>query len=571
MLLRCHSTWIIRSYHLVFHKTETRERGYADLQETASTPGTLLSASVLKMHNDCTLGQVAACALVTLAIALCSSCNRHPRETSPAAQSVPKKRPSPSAGGAARSSDEPVGNTFEHPALQEQLVHEKWHGDIDGIAKRRVLRVLVAPNKLGFYFDGTEIHGALYEFCQEFERFLNHKLHTGNLAIHLLFVPVGRDTLLPKLSEGYGDLVATMMVTADRTHYAVDFSDPLYDKARAVIVSGPGNQVSRLADLSGREVFYFRNTILYEKLGRLGEDLQRDGKPGIRLTAAPADLQLDDLLEMVNAGLVPMTVAEDKIAQYWAKLLPNLNVHSDIVVAESPLAWAVQQNTPQLKSIVNEFLRDHKVGTLFGNTVTEKYLTQIKWVKDAIAGEDLARFKQMAPLFLKYGNEYHFPYLLLAAQGFQESGLNPGLRSTAGAVGVMQIKPSTAAADPIDITGIDRIDRNIEAGAKYLRYMVTHYYANQPMDQVTKGLFALASYNAGPNRIETLRSMASAKGYDPNRWFNNVEFIAAREIGAETCNYVGNIYKYYLAYKMTTEQNARREASRSESMPIPAK
>jgi membrane-bound lytic murein transglycosylase MltF len=175
------------------------------------------------------------------------------------------------------------------------------------------------------------------------------------------------------------------------------------------------------------------------------------------------------------------------------------------------------------------------------------------------------------PLFRKYGDQYHFPYLLLAAQGFQESGLNQGLRSKAGAVGVMQIKPSTAAGDPIDITGIERIDRNIEAGAKYLRYMVSHYYANEPMDEVTKGLFALASYNAGPDRIEELRRMASAEGYDPNRWFNNVEFIAAREIGAETTNYVGNIYKYYLAYKMTTEQNARRQASRSASVPTPAK
>ena len=144
---------------------------------------------------------------------------------------------------------------------------------------------------------------------------------------------------------------------------------------------------------------------------------------------------------------------------------------------------------------------------VYGNTVTARYLSHIKWVKDAIAGEDLAHFEEMVRLFRTYGNKYHFPYLLLAAQGYQESGLNPGLRSKAGAVGVMQIKPSTAAADPIDITGIEKIDRNIEAGAKYLRYMVSHYYANEPMDQITKGLFALASYNAGPDRIEKLRAL----------------------------------------------------------------
>ncbi len=518
------------------------------------------------MGDSGKIRQVVSCAVVTIAIALCPSCSRHPAETSPA-RSAAREQTTPSAGTAARLSNEPAANTFEHPALQEQLVHEKWQGDLDGIVRRRILRVLVAPNKLGFYFDGSEIHGALYEFCQEFERFLNHRLHTGNLAIHLVFIPVGRDNLLPKLADGYGDLVATMMVTSSRPPYAVDFTDPLYDDAKSVIVSGPGEQLSRVEDLSGREVYYFSNTIPYENLSRLSHDLERDGKPPIHLTPAAPDLQVEDLLEMVNAGLVPMTVAEDKVAQYWAKVLPNLKIHSQIAAAASPLAWAVQQKTPQLQSVVNEFIRVHKIGTLYGNTVTAKYLNRIHWVKDAIAGEDLAHFEEMVRLFHTYGDKYHFPYLLLAAQGYQESGLNPGLRSKAGAVGVMQIKPSTAAADPIDITGIEKIDRNIEAGAKYLRYMVSHYYANEPMDQITKGLFALASYNAGPDRIEKLRPLAIAEGYDPNLWFNNVEFIAARQIGAETPNYVSNIYKYYLAYKMITEQDARRQASRSAPVP----
>ena len=519
------------------------------------------------MRDARKLRHVLSLAAVATAIALCLSCSRRPGETS-SVRSAAGEETTPSVGSASRLSGEPPANTFEHPALQEQLIYERWHGDLAGIVERRILRVLVAPNKLGFYFDGSQIHGALYEFCREFERFLNQKLHTGSLAIHLVFIPVGRDRLLPKLAEGYGDLVATMMVTSGQPPYAVDFTDPLYDDARAVIVSGPGEQLSRLEDLSGRNVYYFSNTIPFETLRRLSEDLQRDRKPPIHLTAAAPDLQIEDVLEMVNAGLVPMTVAEDKIAQYWARVLPRLKIHSQMVVAASPLAWSVQQKTPQLKSAVNEFMRDHKIGTLYGNTVTAKYLSRIKWAKDAIAGEDLAQFEELVRLFRTYGNKYDFPYLLLAAQGYQESGLKTGLRSKAGAVGVMQIKPSTAAAAPIDITGIEKIDRNIEAGAKYLRYMVSHYYANEPMDQITKGLFALASYNAGPGRIEELRPLAAAEGYDPNLWFNNVEFIAARRIGAETPNYVGNIYKYYLAYKMTTEQDARRQTSRS--VPIPS-
>src|SRR5580765_8161938 len=180
------------------------------------------------MRDACTLRQGASWAVIATVIALCSSCSRRPGETS-SAPSAGREQTTPSAGSAARLSNEPPVNTFEHPALQEQLVHEKWHGDLDRIVNRRILRVLVAPNKLGFYFDGSEIHGALYEFCREFERFLNHKLHTGNLAIHLVFIPVGRDSLLPKLAQSYGDLVATMMVTASELQHAVDFTDPLYD------------------------------------------------------------------------------------------------------------------------------------------------------------------------------------------------------------------------------------------------------------------------------------------------------------------------------------------------------
>uniref|UniRef100_Q025D7 Lytic transglycosylase, catalytic n=1 Tax=Solibacter usitatus (strain Ellin6076) TaxID=234267 RepID=Q025D7_SOLUE len=518
------------------------------------------------MSDARTLRQVVACAMVVAAIAACPSCGKRPGET-PSARKAGKAAAAPSAGSASRFSIEPETNTFEHPALQEQLVHERWRGDLDGIVSRRILRVLVAPNKLGFYFDGSEIRGALYEFCREFEHFLNRKLHTGNLAIHLVFVPIGRDNLLPKLAEGYGDLVATLMVRSNQPQYAVDFTDSLFDDARAVIVSGTGEQLLRIEDLSGREVYYFSNTIPYENLRRLSADFVRDGKPPIHLIPAAPDLQVEDLLEMVNAGLIPLTLAEDKLAQYWAQVLPNLKIQSHLVVADSPLAWAVQQNTPRLKAVINEFIRDHKIGTLYGNTVKDKYLSRVPWVKDAIAGEDLAHFEEMVRLFRKYGDKYQFPYLLLAAQGYQESGLNPRLRSRAGAVGVMQIKPSTAAADPIDITGIEKIDRNIEAGAKYLRHMVSHYYAKEPMDQITRGLFALASYNAGPDRIERLRSVAAAEGYDPNLWFNNVEFIAARRIGAETTNYVSNVYKYYLAYKMTIEQDARRQASRSGALP----
>jgi membrane-bound lytic murein transglycosylase MltF len=405
------------------------------------------------------------------------------------------------------------------------------------------------------------MQGAIYDFIREFEKFLNKKLHTGNVAIHVAFVPVARERLMPMLAEGRGDLVATLSAASEQREKLVDFSNPLYDKAKGIIVSGPGAPpVSRLEDLSGKEVYLPKNTVPFEKLSQLSENFKKEGKAAITLTPADENLLDDDVLEMVNAGLVPMTVAEDRLAQFWVKVLPRLQLHRDIVVAEGPLAWAMQKNTPQLKAVVNEFIETHRVGTAFGNTIGRKYLRDIKWVKDATGREDLTRFEQMVKLFRTHGDKYDLPYLLLAAQGYQESRLDPNLKSSAGAVGVMQIKPSTAASSAVGIPDIHVTERNIEAGAKYLRYMVNHYYANEPMDGVTKGLFALASYNAGPNKIQQLRKRAQADGYNPNLWFNNVEIVASKEIGRETVQYVSNIYKYYLAYTMVTQRDALRRA-----------
>ena len=447
--------------------------------------------------------------------------------------------------------------------FEEQLAREKWYGDLDGIAKRRFLRVLVVPTKLGYFFDGLHTEGAIYEFTREFEKYLNTKLKTGNLSINVVFIPVARERLIPMLADGKGDLVTSLLAVRENDEHAIEYSDPLYDRAKAIIVTGPGSPpVSSLEDLSGKEVYCHKNTVPYQKLSELSAAFEKRGKAPIKLTPADEDLQPEDAFEMVNAGLVPMTVGEDRLLQYWAKVLPHLQLHSNMVVAEGPLAWAMQNNTPKLKALVDEFVAGHKVGTTYGNIIRNRYLGDIKWAKDATSSKDLARFEQLVTYFKKYGDEYNFPYLLLAAQGFQESGLNPNLKSPAGAVGVMQIKPSTAAARPIEIPDVQKTDRNIEAGAKYLRYMVREYYANDPMTPVTKGIFALASYNAGPNRIEKLRTEAAAQGYDPNRWFNNVEIIASQEIGRETVQYVSNIYKYYLAYKMVTEKSAKGEASR---------
>ena len=173
----------------------------------------------------------------------------------------------------------------------------------------------------------------------------------------------------------------------------------------------------------------------------------------------------------------------------------------------------------------------------------------------------------MVDIFKKYGNKYSFDYLMVAAQGYQESQLNQNKKSPRGAVGVMQLLPATAAARPIEVTGVDKDpDANIKAGTLYLRYLRDSYVNDPAVNDINQMLMTLAAYNAGPGNLKAFRQIARDQGLNPNIWFNNVEYGAARKVGRETVQYVSNIYKYYLAYKLITEREAEQKAARESGI-----
>jgi membrane-bound lytic murein transglycosylase MltF len=169
----------------------------------------------------------------------------------------------------------------------------------------------------------------------------------------------------------------------------------------------------------------------------------------------------------------------------------------------------------------------------------------------------------MIDLFKKYSEQYDFDWLLMAAQGYQESGLDQSKRSHVGAIGVMQVMPATAKDKAVNIPDIENLESNIHAGIKYVRWMEDNFYDEPGISPLDKALFVFASYNAGPGRVAGLRKQAKAEGLDPNKWFNNVELVAAKKIGRETVTYVSNIYKYYLAYQMMIRQADARKAAKA--------
>jgi membrane-bound lytic murein transglycosylase MltF len=421
--------------------------------------------------------------------------------------------------------------------------------------------VLVVPNKMFYFIDKGKPRGVHVELFREFEKFINGKVKTGVRKIRIIFVPVSRDQILTALVEGRGDIAAANLTITKERQKEVDFGDPMGTGVKEILVTGPSAPaVKSLDDLSGQELHLRPSSSYYEHVARLNATLQKQGKPPIKIVPASEYLEDADLLEMVNADLIPMVIVDDHKARFWGEIFEKITLHPDIAVHEGgDIAWAFRKNSPKLAAVVNEFVKGHKKGTLLGNMLFKRYLKENKWARNALSPEELKKFQAVVDLFKQYADRYDFDYLMTGALAYQESQLDNSKRSQVGAVGIMQILPTTAADKNIGIPDVAKLENNIHAGHKYLRFLQDRYFDDPGIATLDRYLLTFAAYNAGPARVSSLRREAGKRGLDPNVWFQNVEVIAAEKIGRETVQYVSNIYKYYISYKFAREQNEARK------------
>ena len=442
---------------------------------------------------------------------------------------------------------------------------QAWSGDFDGMVERHLIRALVPYSKTFYFLDGADQRGLEYELLKEFEKNINKQLKKRRLKVRLLVFPTRRDRLLPNLVKGLGDIAAGNLTITPERLKQVDFSDPYFKGVNEILVTGPtAPQVKTVEDLSGKEIYARASSSYYASLQRLNARFKKAGKKPMNLVQADEYLEDEDLLEMMNANLIPMIIIDSHKGKFWKQIFTDLTLHPDIKVREGgQIAWAIRKNSPKLKEVINGFIKTHKKGTLMGNVLFKRYLKNTKWVRNAFADEERERFKAAVGLFKKYAGKYDFDWLLVAALAYQESRIDQSKRSPTGAIGVMQMLPSTAADPNVDIPNIEKMENNIHAGVKYLRFLTDRYYEKESMDILNKRAFAIASYNAGPAKVAELRKQAREMGLDPNKWFNNVEVIAAEKIGRETVQYVSNIYKYYVAYRLIYDELAlKKEANK---------
>lgn len=442
-------------------------------------------------------------------------------------------------------------------------VSKQRTGDLDTLLSSHVIRIGVPHSKTLYYAVKGVQYGLAYETGKAFEQYFNTKFpQRKNIHIQVFFVVPPREKAAEQLNNGFLDILAGGITVTPERQKLVDFSDPTYSNVNEIVVSAPNSaRLSTLDDLSGKEVFVRKTSSYWEHLQNLNERLKKEKKEPITLTAVPEDLNDEDLLEMINAGLLPITVMNDWTAKIWSKFLPRMQLHSDIVLNSGGVfAWAVRKNSPKLLGAINDFFKTHRQGTAFGNRLVAKYTASTYMLRQAISPEGMKRFERTAKIFRKYSDKYRMDYLLMMAEGYQESGLNQQAKSSVGAIGVMQLMPATG--EEMRVGDIHQEEPNIHAGVKYFHSMMERLYGNEPMDEQNKILFTFAAYNCGPARVKQLRAEAADKGLDPNVWLNNVEIIAANRVGAETVNYVANIYKYYVAYKLIAVEEERRNKAK---------
>jgi membrane-bound lytic murein transglycosylase MltF len=488
-----------------------------------------------------------------LVVALTNACSGKPEAT-----------PAPSPSAAEASIPEATSPYDALPEVVRVVLGKPFTGDFDEMVKRRAIRAGVTFNRTHYFIDKGQERGLAYESLKSFESDLNTELKTGNLKVHVVMVPMGRDQLYPALASGKVDLVAAMVTVTPEREKLVAFSEPTRTNVSEVVVTGPGAPpIATLDDLAGQAVFVRKGSIYDESLARLNSQLKAKGKPAVVIDEAPGVLEDDDVLEMVNAGLAPITVVDDYLANFWSQVFTDIKVHQDVAVRSGgSLAVAFRKENPKLREAVNAWLRKHGKGDAFRNTVERRYLSNVRYAKNAAADSERKKLAAVRELFQKYGKQYDVDYLLMAAQGYQESTLDQNVKSPVGAIGVMQIMPPTGKE--LKVGDITKIEPNIHAGVKYMRFMEDQYFKDEPMDNLNKMLMTFAAYNCGPGRLRQLRRETEKRGLDPNVWFGNVERVASERIGRETVTYVSNIYKYYIAYKLWGDQQERRSAAKAE-------
>ncbi|XNS78774.1 transglycosylase SLT domain-containing protein [Vibrio cyclitrophicus] len=442
------------------------------------------------------------------------------------------------------------------------LRNKPYVGDLDVLETKGMVRVLVSAD-LGFYYieDGKP-KGIVAEMLYHFENILRKK----NPFVNVQVIPVQRDELITSLEKGYGDIAVANLTITDKRLQIVDFSEPIIKNTKELIITNRSIEpITGIKQLSGKEVWVRASSSYFESVQRVNKELDELGLPPLHVNFVEESLQDYELMELVNQGYIQGTILDSHKAKIWIDVMTNIQIHTAFPLREnSRIAWALRKNSPKLKKEINQYVKIARTGTLLGNVIYQKYIDNTRWLGRALNPNKVDRAAKLAGVFEKYSSKYEFDPLMMSAQGFQESGLDQSRVSHRGAVGIMQVLPSTARDKNVNIKNIHKVDNNIHAGVKYMRFIKDRYFNDPAITADNQIYFTLASYNAGPAKIRRMRTLAKEKGYNPNIWFKNVEIITRKYVSKEPVIYVANINRYFVIYKQLKVINTIRDNSKTK-------
>jgi membrane-bound lytic murein transglycosylase MltF len=454
------------------------------------------------------------------------------------------------AGAAGGRADPVHPRDAEALHAEDEPAPEQGFGDLEEMRRRGEIRVLVPYSRTSFFFDRGRPRGFAQEVFAEFGRFLNRGARRGQ-RIRIAFVPVPRDRLVDWLVDGRGDVAAGRLTITPERAAVVDFAAPIdRDVAEVAVTRSDHPPITAAEDLSGTVVHVRPSSSYAASLAALNVRLAAAGRPPVVIAPVGEHVADEDLAEKLEAGLIEATVVDDYKQALFSDVFPGLAFHTGAPLRSGgEIAWAVRRDSPALREALSRFVEADRRGANTVAVLERRYFVENRWLRRPIDRASLARYEDIERSFAEYAGRYGLEWTRLLAQGYRESGLDQSARNPSGAVGIMQILRETAAGHPIGLPDVHLAEVNIHAGTKYMRHLLDTYFDDPALAEDERYRFALAAYNAGPNRVSRLRTLAARAGLDPDVWYGNVEVAAARHVGREPVDYVGDIEMYLFAFR----------------------
>jgi membrane-bound lytic murein transglycosylase MltF len=432
------------------------------------------------------------------------------------------------------------------PAGPPVVIKKSQVRDLAAIRSSKVLRVLVNQSRNSSGEVKGEPVGIEYCRLQAFEKYLNGHARDGQ-KITLKLIPKAKDQLLAALQRGEGDLVAPgELLDASAARY-VDATEPVASHVPLVVVGVKGERSFKHPEqLSGRTLMLTSGSAADAAIIQLNQKLALRKLPPVKIEWVDPSLAVEDVLEMVQAGIYHLTVVEQPIAERWAKVMPRLRLDRSVALSDpGDMNWFVRKDAVMLHAAVNRFLETYEVP---GNqdVAFQKAYKDLYQIHNPLARADRLRLEKLRPTLQLHADAQKMDWLDLAALAFKESALNPGAKGGSGATGLLQITPS--AAQRVGVGNIHDVDGNVQAASKYLAMIRRKFFSSPKINERERMAFTLAAYNLGPERVQAMRTEARRQGLNPNQWFFQVERVAMEQGGKNVVSYVNSVNKYYLAY-----------------------